>query len=84
MLVLGVCIALVTAASQVAATGQVVSRLIGGDLLNLALVGMGVAAAAGVAMTVVARRYRSRCIVGLTLSLSPVALVAYFLLTTDG
>jgi hypothetical protein len=58
--------------------------LFGGDLLNVALLGLATAAVIAAVTAVVARPHRARCILGLILSLSPVALVTYYFLTSPG
>jgi hypothetical protein len=83
-LLAGVLIAAITVASQPRSTGRVVSRWFGGDLLNVALLGLATAAVIAAVTAAVGRGRRAPCVVGLVLSLSPVALLAYYFYTSPG
>lgn len=86
VLTVGALVFLITAATQTRQFGAAVGRAFGGDLLNVALLGLvvGLAAAAAAAAVVAPRSSRLRCLTGLVLSLSPVALLVYYLQTTAG
>jgi hypothetical protein len=83
-LVLGVVVALTTAATQTRRFGRAVGDVFGGDLLNVAFFGLAAAAGSLVALALAPPGARGRCVVGLALSLTPVALLAYYLSTTAG
>jgi hypothetical protein len=73
-LVVGFCVLLLTTASQVGVLG-------GGDFLLIAAAGL----VACVFCTIVALEAHSRrAAIGAILSATPVAMIAYFLLTSDG
>lgn len=84
VLTVGALVFLITAATQTRQFGAAVGRAFGGDLLNVALLGLVVALAAAATAIVAPRSSRLRCLTGLVLSLSPVALLVYYLQTTAG
>lgn len=84
VLTVGALVFLITAATQTRQFGAAVGRAFGGDLLNVALLGLVVGLAAAAAAVVAPRSSRLRCLTGLVLSLSPVALLVYYLQTTAG
>ncbi len=83
-LVLGSVAALLTLLTQLPGSGWV-SRLIGGDLLNLALFGVvACVLALSAAWSPATLRDRVRAALATALGLVPVALVAYYLTTGEG
>lgn len=81
---IGLVVLTVTAMTQTRRFGRVVAQVFGGDLLNVALLGLAVAVVLAAVTAVVPRRLRWRPLVGAVLSLSPVVLLAYYLKTTAG
>lgn len=83
-LLIGVVVALVTAATQTRLVGRAVGDLFGGDFLNVACFGLVGAVVISALLVRSAPSARGRCWVGLALSLTPLALLTYYLSTTDG
>lgn len=83
-LILGVVVALVTAATQTRRFARAVSGVFGGDLLNVAYFGLAAAAVIVALLVCVRGKARVLCGVGLLLSLTPVALLLYYVNTTAG
>lgn len=81
---LGAVVALVTAATQIRRFARAVSGVFGGDLLNVAYVGLAAAALILALLVRVRGKVRVLCAVGLLLSLTPVALLLYYVNTTAG
>jgi len=83
-LALGGGVVALTLASQLPGTGVVVSGLIAGDIAVLALIGLVVSVVCSVLLARAEAGTRGRATAGVLMSLSPVAVLAYYLATTAG